>query len=29
MLKDSEEDNAKELIKQAFLQAKVQRESVN
>jgi hypothetical protein len=29
MLKDSEEDNAKELIKQAFLQAKMQRESVN
>jgi hypothetical protein len=29
MLKDNEEDNAKELIKQAFLQAKVQRESVN
>lgn len=29
MLKDSEEDNAKELIKQAFLQARVQQESVN
>jgi hypothetical protein len=29
MLKDNEEDNAKELIKQAFLQAKMQRESVN
>jgi hypothetical protein len=28
MLKDNEEDNAKELIKQAFLQAKQQRQSV-
>jgi hypothetical protein len=28
MLKDNEEDNAKELIKQAFLQSKQQRQSV-